>query len=810
MENFLSELNESQLQAVTYNDGPSMIIAGAGSGKTRVLTYKIAYLINSGIPANTILSLTFTNKAASEMKSRIAKVVGWPTARKIWMGTFHSIFSRILRIESQYIGFKPDFTIYDSTDSKNLIKTIIKEMSLDEKVYKPSTVQAQISNAKNHLITPSMYAVSKDLLIYDQKNNRPHILEIYKKYWIRCRQAGAMDFDDLLLYTNILFRDNPEVLAKYQEYFQYILVDEYQDTNKAQHLIVELLGKIHNRICVVGDDAQSIYSFRGANIANILNFKTSIKGTKIFKLEQNYRSTQTIVKAADSLIKKNTQQIKKDIFSENQTGEKIALFSSYSDFDEAFFISNKITEMRMTGHYNYSDFAILYRTNAQSRVLEEALRKRNIPYKIYGGLSFYQRKEIKDVIAYFRLSINPADEEAFKRVINYPARGIGDTTLKKIGIAASDSQVSFFDAITSPLEYGLNLNSGTLKKIEGFKDLILEFTQLNETKTAYEMADHIIRKSGIMNDLNMDNTVEATSRKQNVEALLAGIYDFVQSRIEEGNSETGMVDFLSDIALASDVETEVDEAEKDKVTLMTIHASKGLEFRNVFIAGMEEDLFPSAMSKETINGLEEERRLFYVALTRAEENCILTYAGTRFKNGQSQPCSSSRFLRDIDPQYLNISPGVRLSQNVENIGRSFSETNKFSRSESRSKEDYYPSERMRQNDDDRYNGYSNNRGYDDEYIPKKVERKDVYLGAKKLKKVSETSRPTASSSSKPASVLSGSNELMIGSIIRHERFGIGKVSQLAGDGENKKATVDFENVGSKQLLLKFAKFEIIG
>ncbi len=808
MENFLNELNESQRQAVIYNEGPSMIIAGAGSGKTRVLTYKIAYLINQGIPANTILSLTFTNKAAAEMKSRIAKVVGWTTARQIWMGTFHSIFSRILRIESQYIGFKPDFTIYDSTDSKNLIKTIIKEMQLDDKLYKPATVQSQISNAKNHLITPSMYAVSKELLMYDQKNNRPHILDIYKKYWVRCRQAGAMDFDDLLLYTNILFRDFPEVLQKYQNYFQYILVDEYQDTNKAQHLIVELLGKVHNKICVVGDDAQSIYSFRGANIANILNFKTSIKGTKVFKLEQNYRSTQTIVQAANSLIKKNSQQIKKDIFSENSKGEKISLYSSYSDFDEAFLISNKISEMRLAGHYDFSDFAILYRTNAQSRVLEEALRKRNIPYKIYGGLSFYQRKEIKDVIAYFRLSINPADEEAFKRVINYPARGIGDTTLKKIGLAASDSSISFFDAICAPLEYGLNLNSGTLKKIEGFKDIILDFVNLNNSKNAYEMADTIIRRSGIMHDLNVDNTVEATSRKQNVEALLAGIYDFVQSKIEEGSTETSMVDFLSDIALASDVEQEVDESERDKVTLMTIHASKGLEFKNVFIAGLEEDLFPSSMAKETINGLEEERRLFYVALTRAEENCVLTYAGTRFKNGQSQPCSSSRFLKDIDPKYLDISPGVRLSQSVETIGRSFSDSNKFA--SSYQKEDYYPSEKLRNNDNNRNSGYNSfDRGYEDEYIPKKVERKEVYLGAKKLKKVNQTPSSASHTSIQSSTVTSGS-ELIIGSVIRHDRFGIGKVSQLSGDGENKKATVEFENVGSKQLLLKFAKFEIIG
>ena len=807
MEDFLKELNKSQLEAVLYNEGPSMIIAGAGSGKTRVLTYKIAHLINSGIPAHSILSLTFTNKAANEMKNRIAKVVGWPLARQIWMGTFHSIFARILRVECQHLGFKSDFTIYDSSDSKNLIKTIIKEMLLDDKVYKPSTVQSQISNAKNHLITPSMYSQSKDLMIYDQKNNKPLIYEIYRRYWIRCKQSGAMDFDDLLLYTNILFRDFPEVLNKYQNFFQYILVDEYQDTNKAQHLIVEMLGKIHNRICVVGDDAQSIYSFRGANIANILNFKESIKGTKVFKLEQNYRSTQTIVQAADSLIKKNQQQIKKDIFSENQQGEKISLFSSYSDFDEAFLISNKITEMRNAKHYDFSDFAILYRTNAQSRVLEEALRKRNIPYKIYGGLSFYQRKEIKDIIAYFRLAINPADEEAFKRVINYPARGIGDTTLKKIAWAASDSQVSFFSVISSPLEYGLNVNSGTLKKIEVFRDIITTFNGQAGEKSAYEIADLIIRQSGISHDLSIDSSVEATSRRENVDALISGIYDFVQSRKEEGSQEIGLRDFLSDVALASDIEVVTDESEKDKVTLMTIHASKGLEFKNVFIAGMEEDLFPSAMAKESINGLEEERRLFYVALTRAEENCVLTYAGTRFKNGQNQPCISSRFLKDIDPKFLNIAAGVRLSETVINTGRSFNENNRFQKNERRERDDYYPSERAKYNDDSRNNGYNsyyNNR--EEDFIPKKVERNEVFLGAKKLKKVSQTS-------TKPSPAIKINNEggqLQEGCIIKHERFGIGKISQISGDGENKKAVVSFENVGVKQLLLKFAKFEIIG
>ena len=601
MKDFLQELNSSQRDAVLYNDGPSLIIAGAGSGKTRVLTYKIAYLLEQGLPPYSILALTFTNKAAREMKERIAKVVGEATARQLWMGTFHSIFSRILRANANLLGFKSDFTIYDSADSKNLIKTIIKEIQLDDKIYRAGTVQSQISNAKNHLITPNMYAASEELLKYDMQAKRPLMAQIYARYWNRCKQAGAMDFDDLLLYTNILFRDHPEVLGKYQQFFQYILVDEYQDTNKAQHLIVEMLSKIHHHVCVVGDDAQSIYSFRGANIANILNFRNSIPGTRIFKLEQNYRSTQTIVKAADSLIKKNTEQISKNLFSENKKGDLIPIYSSFSDFEEAYLVAKKIEEMRMTKHQNYTDFVILYRTNAQSRILEEAMRKRNIPYRIYGGLSFFQRKEVKDVISYFRLATNPDDEEAFKRIINYPARGIGDTTLNKIGLASSEHHVSFFEILRDPIGYGLKINSGTANKLATFREMMESFAKQTKAVNAFELADQIIRISGISRELTADKSVENLTRLENIEELLNGMHEFIENRQEEGNQQVFLSDYLSEISLATDQDEDKD-ADADKITMMTVHASKGLEYKNVFVVGMEEDLFPSAMAKDTPGG----------------------------------------------------------------------------------------------------------------------------------------------------------------------------------------------------------------
>ena len=667
--NYIKELNESQCAAVTYNDGPSLVIAGAGSGKTRVLTYKIAYLLENGYNPWNILALTFTNKAAREMKERIARQVGAERARYLWMGTFHSIFSRILRAEAQYIGFTSQFTIYDTADSKSLLRSIIKEMGLDEKTYKPGTVQARISNAKNHLVTPTGYAANKEAYEGDMAVKMPAIRDIYTRYWERCRQAGAMDFDDLLVYTYILFRDYPEVLARYQDQFRYILVDEYQDTNYAQHSIVLQLTKENQHVCVVGDDAQSIYSFRGADIDNILYFTKTYPNTKVFKLEQNYRSTQTIVCAANSLIEKNERQIRKAVFSEKEKGEAIGVFQAYSDVEEGDIVANKVAELRREYHYGYADFAILYRTNAQSRIFEEALRKRSMPYKIYGGLSFYQRKEIKDVIAYFRLVVNPNDEEAFKRIINYPARGIGDTTVGKIISAATDHGVSLWSTLCEPLTYGLNINKGTHTKLQGFRALIEGFITGQADKNAYEIGVDIIRQSGIMNDVCQDTSPENLSRKENIEELVNGMNDFCALRQEEGNPNISLTDFLSEIALLTDQDSDkADDGEK--ITLMTVHSAKGLEFKNVFVVGLEENLFPSGMVGDSPRALEEERRLFYVAITRAEEHCYLSFAKTRFRYGKMEFGSPSRFLRDIDIHYLKMPHEAEISRSVdEGAGR---------------------------------------------------------------------------------------------------------------------------------------------
>ena len=667
--NYIKELNESQCAAVTYNDGPSLVIAGAGSGKTRVLTYKIAYLLENGYNPWNILALTFTNKAAREMKERIARQVGAERARYLWMGTFHSIFSRILRAEAQYIGFTSQFTIYDTADSKSLLRSIIKEMGLDEKTYKPGTVQARISNAKNHLVTPTGYAANKEAYESDMAVKMPAIRDIYTRYWERCRQAGAMDFDDLLVYTYILFRDYPEVLARYQDQFRYILVDEYQDTNYAQHSIVLQLTKENQHVCVVGDDAQSIYSFRGADIDNILYFTKTYPNTKVFKLEQNYRSTQTIVCAANSLIEKNERQIRKAVFSEKEKGEAIGVFQAYSDVEEGDIVANKVAELRREYHYGYADFAILYRTNAQSRIFEEALRKRSMPYKIYGGLSFYQRKEIKDVIAYFRLVVNPNDEEAFKRIINYPARGIGDTTVGKIISAATDHGVSLWSTLCEPLTYGLNINKGTHTKLQGFRALIEGFITDQADKNAYEIGVDIIRQSGIMNDVCQDTSPENLSRKENIEELVNGMNDFCALRQEEGNPNISLTDFLSEIALLTDQDSDkADDGEK--ITLMTVHSAKGLEFKNVFVVGLEENLFPSGMVGDSPRALEEERRLFYVAITRAEEHCYLSFAKTRFRYGKMEFGSPSRFLRDIDIHYLKMPHEAGISRSVdEGAGR---------------------------------------------------------------------------------------------------------------------------------------------
>ena len=647
--NYIDELNESQCAAVTYNDGPSLVIAGAGSGKTRVLTYKIAYLLEqeNGYNPWNILALTFTNKAAREMKERIARQVGMERARYLWMGTFHSIFSRILRAEATFIGFTSQFTIYDTADSKSLLTAIIDQVlrekvheellrkygnrpDLEEKekekvielkkIYKPGVVQARISNAKNHLVTPTGYAANKEAYEGDMAAKMPAIRDIYARYWDRCRQAGAMDFDDLLVYTYILFRDFPEVLARYRDQFRYVLVDEYQDTNYAQHSIVLQLTKENQRVCVVGDDAQSIYSFRGADIDNILYFTKIYPNTKVFKLEQNYRSTQTIVCAANSLIEKNERQIRKAVFSEKEKGEPIGVFQAYSDVEEGDIVANKIAELRREYRYGYADFAILYRTNAQSRIFEEALRKRSIPYKIYGGLSFYQRKEIKDVIAYFRLVVNPNDEEAFKRIINYPARGIGDTTVGKIISAATDHGVSLWAALCEPLSYGLDINKGTHAKLQGFRELIESFIVDQADKNAYEIGTNIIRQSGIINDVCQDTSPENLSRKENIEELVNGMNDFCALRQEEGNPNVSLTDFLSEIALLTDQDSDkADDGER--ITLMTVHSAKGLEFKNVFVVGLEENLFPSGMVGDSPRALEEERRLLYVAITRAEEHC---------------------------------------------------------------------------------------------------------------------------------------------------------------------------------------------
>ena len=653
MTNYLEELNESQRNAVLYNDGPSLVIAGAGSGKTRVLTYKIAYLLEQGYKPWSILALTFTNKAAREMKERIARRVG-EEARYLWMGTFHSIFSRILRAEAQVIGFTSSFTIYDSSDSKSLIKSIVKEMHLDDKTYKPGMIQSRISNAKNHLVLPDAYASNAELYQNDVNAKVPATRDIYRRYWERCRQSDAMDFDDLLVYTYLLFRDHPEIRQKYAGQFRYVLVDEYQDTNFAQHSIVLQLTKEHQHVCVVGDDAQSIYSFRGANIDNILKFTQLYKGARLFKLEQNYRSTQTIVCAANSLIEKNSEQIRKEVFSEKAKGEPIGVFSAYSDVEEGEIVANQIVKLRSREHYSCNDFAILYRTNAQSRIFEEALRKRSLPYKIYGGLSFYQRKEIKDIISYFRLAVNPNDEEAFKRVVNYPARGIGDTTLNKIIDAATLNHVSLWKVLEDPLAYGVSINKGTHAKLQGFREVIENFIKEAAKKSAYEVGTLIVRQSGIMNEIYQSNDPENLSRQENIEELINGMHDFCATREEEGSANIRLTDFLSEVSLLTDQDNDKEE-QANKVTMMTVHAAKGLEFRNVFVVGLEEDLFPSAMSKDNPRAVEEERRLFYVAITRAEENCVLTHARSRYRNGQSTMCSHSRFLKDIDPKYIYTS-----------------------------------------------------------------------------------------------------------------------------------------------------------
>ena len=783
MPDYIEELNEGQRNAVLYNDGPSLVIAGAGSGKTRVLTYKIAYLLENGYQPWNILALTFTNKAAREMKERIARQMGPERARHLWMGTFHSIFLRILHVEAGHIGFTSQFTIYDTADSKSLIRSIIKEMGLDEKVYKPGMVQARISNAKNHLVSPAGYANNKEAYEGDRAAKVPALRDIYQRYWERCRQADAMDFDDLLFYTFLLFRDHPEVLARYQEQFRYILVDEYQDTNFAQHSIVLQLAKNHQHVCVVGDDAQSIYSFRGADIDNILYFTKVYPDTKVFKLEQNYRSTQTIVRAANSLIEKNQWQIRKEVFSEKEKGEAIGVYQAYSDVEEGDIVVNKIAELRREKRYAYSDFAILYRTNAQSRIFEEAMRKRSMPYRIYGGLSFYQRKEIKDVIAYFRLIVNPNDEEAFKRIINYPARGIGDTTVGKIIAAATGHNVSLWTVLCEPLAYGLNFNKGTVGKLQAFRELISAFITDAAEKNAYEIGADIIRQSGIINDVCQDNSPENLSRKENIEELVNGMSDFCAQRQEEGNPNVLLGDFLSEISLLTDQDSDKD-GDDEKITLMTVHSAKGLEFKNVFVVGMEENLFPSGMVGDSPRALEEERRLFYVAITRAEEHCFLSYAKTRFRYGKMEFGSPSRFLKDIDIRFLRLPQDAGMFRRVEEEAAAFRRENARGFAPDREDAPYGGKERV------------------------SVRPKQQIIAPtvpRNLKRVA----PSANTASTSPSAGASANCVQQGQLIEHERFGLGEVLKVEGEGDNAKATIRFKNAGDKQLLLRFARFKVL-
>lgn len=797
MTNYLDELNESQRAAVLYNDGPSLVIAGAGSGKTRVLTYKIAYLLDNGYEPWSILALTFTNKAAREMKERIARAVGTEKAKYLWMGTFHSVFARILRTEADALGYSSNFTIYDSSDSKSLIKSLLKELNLDEKVYKPGLIQSRISNAKNHLVSAQAYAASSEFFRSDSEAKIPAMRDIYIRYCERCKQSDAMDFDDLLVNTYLLFKNNPDICDKYAERFRYVLVDEYQDTNFAQHSIVLQLTSKYQRVCVVGDDAQSIYSFRGANIDNILKFTRLYNDARLFKLEQNYRSTQLIVKAANSLIEKNREQIRKEVFSENSVGEPITVTSAYSDVEEGEIVANKITSMHVKNGQPYSDFAILYRTNAQSRIFEEALRKRAVAYRIYGGLSFYQRKEIKDVIAYFRLAVNPHDGEALKRVINYPARGIGDTTLNKIIATAAQEGVSLWTVISSPLDYGLNINKGTHAKLQGFRDIIAGFVSRVETTNAYDLGKEIVGASGIMADIIQDTSPEGLSRRENIDELVNGMYDFCDIRRQEGNERMFLTDYLSEVSLLTDQDGEKDDS-VPKVTLMTIHSAKGLEFRNVFIVGMEENLFPGPMSSDSPRALEEERRLFYVAITRAEENCFISYAKNRYKYGKPEFCNPSRFLKDINPAFLKMPADSGFAAVRSNEG--YAKRNYERNYESGYGRNYERTDSYRSNGPSMFDGGE---------IPQEPVRFVKPVPPRNLKRIV----PASSASSISHGVSSGKADthgVEVGRLIEHERFGRGEVVRLEGSGDNCKATVRFENAGDKQLLLKFARFKIIG
>ena len=838
----LKDLNEAQQQAVSYIDGPSLVIAGAGSGKTRVLTYKIAYLLQQGMKPWSIMALTFTNKAAREMKERIGKLVGNDLAQHLYMGTFHSIFSRILRAEAEHIGFNSNFTIYDESDSRSLIKAIVKEKGLDEKTYKPAAVHAKISKAKNNLMSAEAYDADADIFMQNKRSNMEKMGEVYREYVQRCKQANAMDFDDLLVLTFQLFRDHEEVRRKYAERFDFILVDEYQDTNHVQMSIVMQLCREKLRVCAVGDDSQSIYSFRGANIDNILNFQHQLPGTRLFKLEQNYRSTQNIVEAANSLIKHNSNQIPKNVYSKNDKGESLIYKPAYSDKEEALIVCREIKRIKRQDDCQYSDFAILYRTNAQSRSFEEEFRKQGIPYRIYGGLSFFQRKEIKDVIAYFRLVANPDDEEAFKRIINYPARGIGNTTLAKIATCALDNHVSFWQVISSPEHYGLGVNKGTLAKLESFRLMISGFVEKSASMNAFDLGDTIVKESGISADIYKSGSrdPEDLARQENLEELLGGMQSFVEECREEGREqEAYLTDYLQGVALLTDLDSKGDDDEP-RVSLMTVHASKGLEFPTVFVVGLEENIFPSAIVS-TLRELEEERRLLYVAITRAEKHCVLTSAKNRFRYGKMEFGNPSRFIKEIDSAFIqedsemphddngfgssgygrggygNGGYGGRMPWDNHSISSQFKPDRKdYSDGEddfrtngrggyrTSGRDDFRSSSR----DDFRTSGRSGS-GLDSRF-------KSV-RGLEAVRRIMDSSSSSlGSSSSSSGSAFgsstssAGSGRLVEGAKIEHQRFGVGTVLKLEGSGENAKATVQFVNSGTKQLLLKFAKFTIIG
>lgn len=774
MINYEEELNSSQLEAVRYLDGPALVIAGAGSGKTRVLTYKITYLIEQGFEPWSILALTFTNKAAREMKERIARQVGERTASYLWMGTFHSIFSKILRREASIMGYDPNFTIYDQSDSRSLVKSIIKEMQLDDKVYKPNVIAERISGAKSRLIFPEDYARDRGLLNDDVRARIPSTCEIYKRYVIRCRQANAMDFDDLLVNTYRLFEEYPAVCEKYVAQFRYVLVDEYQDTNYVQGCIVWQLTRMRRAISVVGDDAQSIYSFRGANIGNILGFSERYGNAKIFKLEQNYRSTKMIVNAANSLIEKNSEQIRKTVYSERGEGELLSVLAAYSDYEEVEIVANKISELRRRNGYNYNDFAILYRTNAQSRLFEESFRKRAMPYKIYGGLSFYQRKEIKDVIAYFRVICNPHDEEALKRIINYPARGIGDTTLEKVKRMALEQDTSMWQVILTSSDNGLEVNKGTLSKLQSFANMINTFRMYAFDKNALEVTREVLRSTGIQAEISRDNSVEGKSRQENLEELVNGISDFVDMRREEGNEHDKLIDYISSVQLLTDQDDE-DGDSNDNISLMTIHSAKGLEFKTVFIVGLEEGLFPNDMAQGSARELEEERRLFYVAITRAMNHCFLSFAKSRYRYGSFEFSEPSRFLREIDSRYISFS-GASVPRN-EQPRSSFVREGMFSGTNER------------------------------RYMAREQKHEPVVERIPYTTKISTTTRLQRVSDAvrQPVVATDKNSWLSVGVMVKHERFGVGLVIALEGVGENAKATIKFNNAGVKILLLKFAR-----